>query len=66
MALPLPAGEVGGAMAQPMVSIISAFAQLEGDQLSESTKARMAVAAANVRKAGRREVAAEHEKVKGA
>lgn len=39
-------------MAQAMVTIISAFAQLERDQLSERTKAGMAAAAANGRKAG--------------
>ncbi|MGO4431740.1 recombinase family protein [Paenarthrobacter sp. RAF9] len=61
-----PASEVGGAMARAMVTIISAFAQLERDQLSERTKAGMAAAAANGRKAGRKEVTAEHEKVKRA
>jgi DNA invertase Pin-like site-specific DNA recombinase len=60
-----PGSEVGGAMAQAMVTIISAFAQLERDQLSERTRAGMAVAAANGRKAGRREVT-DHEKVKRA
>lgn len=39
-----PDSELGGAMAQAMVTIISAFAQLERDQLSERTKAGMAVA----------------------
>ncbi|WP_017199009.1 recombinase family protein [Arthrobacter sp. M2012083] len=61
-----PASEVGGAIAQAMVTIISAFAQLERDQLSEPTKAGMAAAAGNGRKAGRREVNADHEKVKRA
>ncbi|MET4622821.1 DNA invertase Pin-like site-specific DNA recombinase [Arthrobacter sp. 2762] len=61
-----PASEVGGAMAQAMVTIISAFAQLERDQLSERTKAGMAAAAANGRKAGRREITTDHEKVKRA
>ena len=61
-----PASEVGGAMAQAMVTIISAFAQLERDQLSERTKAGMAIAAASGRKSGRREVTPEHEKVKRA
>lgn len=61
-----PASEVGGAMAQAMVTIISAFAQLERDQLSERTKAGMAAAAANGRKSGRREVTTDHEKVKRA
>ncbi|KIA70959.1 resolvase domain-containing protein [Arthrobacter sp. MWB30] len=53
-------------MAQAMVTIISAFAQLERDQLSERTKAGMAAAAANGRKAGRREVTTDHEKVRRA
>ncbi|WP_354227231.1 recombinase family protein [Arthrobacter bambusae] len=61
-----PASEVGGAMVQSMVTSISAFAQLERDQLSERTKAGMAVAAANGRKAGRREVTTDHEKIKRA
>jgi DNA invertase Pin-like site-specific DNA recombinase len=61
-----PDTELGGAMAQAMVTIISAFAQLERDQLSERTKAGMAVAAANGRKAGRRQVTVDHDKVKRA
>jgi DNA invertase Pin-like site-specific DNA recombinase len=61
-----PASEVGGAKAQAMVTIISAFAQLERDQLSERTKAGMAAAAANGRKTGRREITTDHEKVKRA
>lgn len=61
-----PASEVGGAMAQAMVTIIAAFAQLERDQLSERTRAGMAAAAANGRKAGRREVTAEDRKVRRA
>ncbi|MCF3138770.1 recombinase family protein [Paenarthrobacter sp. AR 02] len=48
-----PASEVEGAMAQAMVAIISAFAQLEPDQLSERTKTGMAAAAANGRKDSR-------------
>lgn len=59
-----PDSELGGAMAQAMVTIISAFAQLERDQLSERTKAGMAVAASHGRKAGRREVTATHPSVK--
>ncbi|MDQ1058481.1 DNA invertase Pin-like site-specific DNA recombinase [Arthrobacter globiformis] len=58
-----PDSDVGGAMPQAMVTIISAFAQLERDELSERTKAGMAATAANGRKAGRREVTADHEKV---
>lgn len=61
-----PDTELGGAMAQAMVTILSAFAQLERDQLSERTRAGMAVASANGRKAGRREVTADHGKVKRA
>jgi len=61
-----PASEVGGAMAQAMITIISAFAQLERDQLSERTKAGMAAAAAKGRNAGRREITIDHEKVKKA
>lgn len=58
--------ELGGAMAQAMITIISAFAQLERDQLSERTKAGMAVAASHGRKAGRREITPEHANVKQA
>ncbi|MEC3853131.1 recombinase family protein [Paenarthrobacter ureafaciens] len=61
-----PDSEVGGAMAQAMVTIIAAFAQLERDQLSERTRAGMAAAAAMGRKAGRREVTAEDRKVRRA
>ncbi|AFR31325.1 resolvase domain protein (plasmid) [Arthrobacter sp. Rue61a] len=49
-------------MAQAMVTIISAFAQLERDQLSERTQAGMAAATANGRKAGRREITTDHER----
>ena len=61
-----PGSDLGGAMAQAMVTIISAFAQLERDQLSERTKAGMAIAASHGRKAGRREVTATHPNVKQA
>ncbi|ERI35245.1 recombinase family protein (plasmid) [Arthrobacter sp. TES] len=61
-----PDSEIGGAMAQAMVTIIAAFAQLERDQLSERTRAGMAVAAAMGRRAGRREVTAEDRKVRRA
>lgn len=61
-----PDSDLGGAMAQAMITIISAFAQLERDQLSERTKAGMAVAASHGRKAGRREVTADHPNVKQA
>ncbi|MFM9920857.1 recombinase family protein [Lacisediminihabitans sp. H27-G8] len=58
-----PDSELGGAMAKAMVTIMSAFAQLERDQLSERTRAGMAVAASHGRKAGRREVTADHRAV---
>ncbi|MEC5192415.1 DNA invertase Pin-like site-specific DNA recombinase [Arthrobacter sp. MP_M4] len=61
-----PDSEVGGATAQALVTIISAFAQLERDQLSERTRAGMAAAAAAGRKAGRREVTADRENVERA
>lgn len=51
-----PDSELGGAMARAMVTIMSAFAQLERDQLSERTRAGMAVAASHGPKAGRREI----------
>lgn len=56
-----PASEMGA-----MVTIMPAFAQLERDQLSERTKAGMPVAASHGRKAGRREVPANHLYVKRA
>ena len=46
-----------------MLTIMSAFAQLERDTLAERTRAGMDVAAANGRRAGRRKVAADDEKV---
>ncbi|RJT74871.1 recombinase family protein [Arthrobacter cheniae] len=55
-----------GSMGRAMLTVISAFAQLERDQLAERTRAGMAVAAANGRKAGRREVTSDHAKVKRA
>ncbi|WP_207343961.1 recombinase family protein [Arthrobacter sp. E3] len=61
-----PGSDLGGAMAQAMITIISAFVQLERDQLSERTKAGMAIAASHGRKAGRREVTAAHPNVKRA
>lgn len=53
-----------GPMGKAMLTIMSAFAQLERDTLAERTRAGMAVAAANGRKAGRREVTAESDAVK--
>ena len=61
-----PDSELGGAMAKAMVTIMSAFAQLERDQLSERTRAGMAVAASHGRIAGRREITGEHGQVKRA
>jgi DNA invertase Pin-like site-specific DNA recombinase len=61
-----PDTEFGGAMAQAMVTVISAFAQLERDQLSERTRAGMAIAAEKGRKAGRRQVTAGHDRVRRA
>ena len=61
-----PGSELGGAMAKAMVTIMSAFAQLERDQLSERTRAGMAVAASHGRKAGRREITANHDDVRRA
>lgn len=55
-----------GAMGKAMLTIMSAFAQLERDQLIERTKAGMAEAKANGRNVGRREVTAEDVKVKRA
>ncbi|MHA7284556.1 recombinase family protein [Arthrobacter sp. TMS2-4] len=49
-----------------MLTVMSAFAQLERDQLAERTRAGMAVAAEHGRRAGRREVTAEHAKVRRA
>lgn len=55
-----------GPMGRAMLTVMSAFAQLERDQLAERTRAGMAAAAEHGRKAGRREVTAAHAKVKRA
>lgn len=55
-----------GAMGRAMLTIMSAFAQLERDTLTERTRAGMAIAAANGRKAGRRPVAANDANVEKA
>ncbi|WP_430228346.1 recombinase family protein [Pseudarthrobacter oxydans] len=55
-----------GSMGRAMLTVMSAFAQLERDQLVERTRAGMAAAAEHGRKAGRREVSAGHAKVKRA
>lgn len=52
-----------GPMGTAMLTVMSAFAHLERDQLAERTKAGMAAAAEHGRKAGRREVTTEHAKV---
>ncbi len=51
-----------GPTGRAMLTVISAFAQLERDQLVERT--RVGMAAEHGRKAGRREVTAAHSKVK--
>ena len=61
-----PDSEPGSAMARAMVTIMSAFAQLERDQLSERTRAGMAVAASHGRKAGRQEITAANANVRRA
>lgn len=55
-----------GSMGRAMLTVMSAFAQLERDQLVERTRAGMAAAAEHGRKAGRREVTAGHAKVRRA
>lgn len=55
-----------GPMGRAMLTVMSAFAQLERDQLAERTRAGMAVAAEHGRKAGRREVTTDHAKVRRA
>jgi DNA invertase Pin-like site-specific DNA recombinase len=49
-----------------MLTVMSAFAQLERDQLVERTRAGMAADAEHGRRAGRREVTAGNGKVKRA
>ena len=55
-----------GPMGRAMLTVMSALAQLERDQLAERTRAGMAAAAEHGRKAGRREVTAAHARVKRA
>ena len=55
-----------GPMGRAMLTVMSAFAQLERDQLAERTRAGMAAAAEHGRKAGRREITTDHVKVKRA
>ena len=53
-----------GPMGTARLTVMSAFAQLECDQLAERIKAGMAAAAEQGRKAGRRDVMTDHAKVK--
>jgi DNA invertase Pin-like site-specific DNA recombinase len=55
-----------GPMGKAMLTVMSAFAQLERDQLAERTKAGMAAAAARGRTGGRPAVTPETEKVRQA
>lgn len=55
-----------GSMSKAMLTVMSTFDQLERDQLGERTPAGMAVAAANGRPSGRREITSEQGKVKRA
>lgn len=55
-----------GPMGKAMLTIMSAFAQLERDQLAERTRAGLAAAAARGRKGGRPGVTSESEKVRQA
>ncbi len=55
-------GSMGGAM----LAVMSAPAQLEGDQLAERTRGGMTVTADHGRKAGTREVTTVHVQVRGA
>ncbi|WP_417233621.1 recombinase family protein [Arthrobacter sp.] len=55
-----------GPMGKAMLTIMSAFAQLERDQLAERTRAGLAAAAARGRKGGRPGVTPESEKVRQA
>ncbi len=61
-----PESDLGGAMARAIVTIISAFAQLERDRPSERTKAGMAVTASHGRTPGRRKVTANHPNLRRA
>ncbi|MHA7281913.1 recombinase family protein [Arthrobacter sp. TMS2-4] len=55
-----------GPMGRALLTVMSAFAQLERDQLAERTRAGMAAAAVHGRKAGRWEVTTDHAKVRRA
>jgi DNA invertase Pin-like site-specific DNA recombinase len=55
-----------GPMGRAMLTVMSAFAELERDQLAERTRAGMSVAAEHGRKAGRRKVTTDHAKVRRA
>ncbi|MBG6185333.1 DNA invertase Pin-like site-specific DNA recombinase [Arthrobacter sp. CAN_A214] len=53
-----------GSMGRAMLTVMSAFAQLERDQLAERARAGMAIAAEHGWKAGRRKITIAHAKVK--
>lgn len=55
-----------GPMGKAMLTVMSAFAQLERDQLAERTKAGLAAAAARGRRGGRPAVTPETERVRQA
>ncbi|MFC7403464.1 recombinase family protein [Citricoccus sp. GCM10030269] len=55
-----------GPMGKAMLTVMSAFAQLERDQLAERTRAGLAAAAARGRKGGRPAITPETEKVRQA
>ncbi|PCC41444.1 recombinase family protein [Brevibacterium aurantiacum] len=55
-----------GPMGKAMLTVMSAFAQLERDQLAERTRAGLAAAAARGRKGGRPAVTPDTEKVRQA
>lgn len=61
-----PDSDLRDAMVKAMAIIMSAFAHLERDQLSERTRADMAVAASCGRKAGRRKITATPDTVRHA
>lgn len=55
-----------GAMGKAILTVMSAFAQLERDQLAERTKAGLAAAAARGRRGGRPAITPETERVRQA
>jgi DNA invertase Pin-like site-specific DNA recombinase len=53
-----------GPMGRAMLTVMSAFVQLERNQLAERTRAGIAAVAEHGRKAGRREVTTDHARVR--